>query len=201
MADTFSSVTSIPCACGMVERLARDRRYPIVFDDATGEYQLESVDGRWRHQLDHCPWCGGCLPSKRHTLFTEPDAAEQAEVKQLLSHAKSLAEVVQVLGPPDRSADCAAMEISEGDAPNVGAGKRQRSVHQYTARWTTLDVHVIEFDDGSIGCAISGKFKGAAPVPRGNVGGGGRGNGTARVARPAFDCPGRLTPVTERFKM
>jgi len=166
MSGNFRSVTNVPCSCGMPERLARDEPYPVVFDEVTGEYQFERVDGRWRHQIHHCPWCGGCLPSKRHTLFTKPDAAEKTEVNELLSGAKSLADVLHALGSPERSTDCAAMEIPEVYASDVATGKRQRSVHQYTARWTTLDLHIIEFEDGSISYAVSGKFKGESSFPK-----------------------------------
>jgi hypothetical protein len=150
----------------MLERLVRDKRYPVVFNDVTGEYQLESIDGRWRHEIYHCLWCGGCLPSKRHTLFTEPDPAEQADVVGLISQAKTLAEVVKALGDPDRSTNCSAMEVPEPYALNAASGKRERSIHEYTARWKTLNVVVREFDDGSVDWVIAGKFKGLPAAPK-----------------------------------
>lgn len=160
MGGIVGSVTSVPCSCDTIKRLARDERYPVICDEVTGEYQLQSVDGRWRHQMYYCPWCGGCLPSKRHMLFTEPDATEKAEVAELLSGARSIADVFHALGAPQRSTNCAAMGIPDEYASNAGWGKRQRSLHQYTARWSTLDLHIIEFDDGSVSYAVSGKFQG-----------------------------------------
>jgi hypothetical protein len=53
----------------------------------------------------------------------------------------------------------------EAYASNAASGKQTRSVHPYTARWTTLDVRVFEFDDGSIGYAISGNRKFLPPAP------------------------------------
>ena len=163
MSGTHQSVTDIPCECGTLERLARDARYPIVFDALTGEYQLDSTDGRWRHQLYHCPWCGGCLPSKRDSLFTEPDATELAEVKQLLSGAKTLTDALEALGRPDQSIGCHDMDIPDAYASDDSSEKRQRSAHQYTTRWRTLDLQLIEYDDDSIAYGISGKFKGLPP--------------------------------------
>ena len=67
------------------------------------------------------------------------------------------------LGRPDRSTDFREMDVPDALASDSPPEKRQRSVHQYTNRWKTLDVHVIEYDDDSISYAISGKRK---PVQR-----------------------------------
>ena len=157
MSGTFDSVTETHCQCGTPGRLAKDSRYPIVFDSLVGEYGLDGIDGRWRLCLYHCPWCGGRLPSRRHTLFTDPDPAESAKAAEILSGAKTLDAVVEALGKPDRTSDCDGLDVPEF---GENSEKRQRSVHQYLNRWTTLDLHVIEYDDNSIRYAISGKYNG-----------------------------------------
>ena len=86
-------------------------------------------------------------------------------MKQLLSGATTLTDALEVLGRPDQSTDCRDMDIPDVYVSDDSSEKRQRSVHQYTARWKTLDVHVIEYDDDSILYAMSGKFKGLPVRP------------------------------------
>jgi hypothetical protein len=160
-------LTDVPCRCGVPEQLSRDDRYPIVFDSTTGEYQLASYDGHWRHQMYHCLWCGGRLPSTRQDLFTEPDAAEAAGIQDLLRAAASVPDVLRILGVPDNTYEC-----SESGGPGQviregGSARRQTRVYQYTTRWKSLDLHILEYSDGFFSYAISGKYRGGRPSSRG----------------------------------
>ncbi len=57
------------------------------------------------------------------------------------------AAVKTCLGKPDQTTGCEGLDDPDIAEPSE---KRQRSVHQYLKRWTTLDVHVIELTANKI---------------------------------------------------
>jgi hypothetical protein len=143
------------CGCGTVEDLASQRKSPIAFDKNLHEYDLVVNGGKVHYRMYYCFFCGGALPeSKRASLFAEPSAQEMMEVAELISKAKSIEEVIQVLGSPDETVK----------APKVAAGENGMSEvkthYRYLRRWKTLDLTIREHKDGSIDSAFTGKYLG-----------------------------------------
>ena len=147
------------CQCGKPEKWARHPAFPVEFDAELNEYYM--VHGKKQprnHIMRYCFWCGGRLPeSKRGELFTEPDEGEMAEVRTLLAEARSAADALRVLGEPDNTVDWV-----EGPEPELYASKKWTKCHQYSSRWKTLVVNVLEFSDGSYSLAVPGQFVGAS---------------------------------------
>jgi hypothetical protein len=144
------------CACGLPAKWARSAHFPVTLDDETGEYQM--IHGPPEHRavfiMRFCFWCGGRLPSRRASLFMEPDEQELESLRVLLRDARSIADVLQRLGPPDIVHEWA--DDPSGLFPPTEVRRWKRSL-QYSKCWKTLDLQVFEMPDGSVNYATSGK--------------------------------------------
>lgn len=144
------------CACGFPAMWARSEHFPIRFEEETGEYQV--VHGPPEHRgcfiMRFCFLCGGQLPSRRASLFMDPDPDELNSVRVLLHDAQSSTEVLDRLGPPDNVQDWVDDPTGLFPADSVMNWKRSLL---YTRRWKTLDLQVFEMPDGTVTYGTSGK--------------------------------------------
>jgi hypothetical protein len=155
--------TKPQCACGFPVKWARSAHFPVIFDEETGEYQVVHgpPDHRASFIMRFCFSCGGRLPSRRASLFMEPDHRELELVRTQLRGVRSVADVLERLGPPDVVSDWV-------DDPSglflPGEVERWKRSLRYSKRWKTLHLQVLEMPDGSVSYVTTGKsIRGAAP--------------------------------------
>lgn len=142
-----------PCTCGVVDRCATDTRYPVEYNAQTASYQLKSWDRRCAHVMRYCFFCGGALPERSEELFSVPEEGEKEQVLALLRGMKNVEDVVRVLGMADRTWSLELFTTVHGTGP-----RRQVRQLYYGSKWKSLDLHVAEFEDGSVQFAVSGKY-------------------------------------------
>jgi hypothetical protein len=124
--------------------------FPVKFDAQLNEYSIVYAE-RHSHLMRYCFWCGGKLPeSKRSDLFAVPEHDEMAHAAAVLKEAKSMEDVLNVLGEPQ------VTMTNELLARTNGAFGFRRQ-WKYTRRWKTIEVVVIEMDDGSLQLAFMPK--------------------------------------------
>jgi len=163
---TNASVTDAICDCKYLQRAADDPDVPIVFDERTNEYHytyLESGSGVPAIlNIYHCPFCGGTAPrSKRPLLFHVVSSEEKRRLADLLVPIRSVRELVETLGEPDKDDPAGMWERSEefDDRPSRVVPCRMLT---YESLSDVADVQVYERPDGTIGWALSGKYLGGA---------------------------------------
>jgi hypothetical protein len=94
--------------------------------------------------------------SSRGSLFTEPSAEEMAKIHQELDSARTVDQVIDKLGPPDEQFPPHIADPIDKSVYGMRDIKRQI---RYSSRWETVVLTVLEYDDGKIGFAYSGKYK------------------------------------------
>jgi hypothetical protein len=93
-----ASVTNKPCTCDLLQRVANDPFYPIVFDTDTNEYHFTWNDGALL-VIGHCPFCGGAAPeSKRALLFAQIPGPEESRLAKLLKGVTSMDDAINRFG-------------------------------------------------------------------------------------------------------
>src|ERR1041384_3533822 len=111
---TFASKTELPCDCGSLAHAAREPALPIEFDPRLNEFNFLYATGKMR--IYHCPFCGGKAPeSLRRNLFVQIPRAEADRLFRLTDGLKTVAEVLEALGPPDRDSPRGVV-VSEPDS-------------------------------------------------------------------------------------
>ena len=150
------------CHCGFLEGWTKRRDSPVKFDEITGEYVLEC--GHWAAPLYFCPHCGGKLPSRRHELFTTPSQQEIGRIQDLLKIAKSVDDVVAVLGPADEVIPWVSVDSDDEALSFENEPNRWERTHRYSSRSETLTFDVLEMPDGTIQFVWSGKYIGPNPI-------------------------------------
>jgi hypothetical protein len=124
--------------------------FPVKFDAQLNEYSIVYGE-RHSHRMRYCFWCGGKLPeSKRNDHFAVPEQDEMAHAVAVLKQAKSMEDVLDVLGEPQ-------MTMSNELSAKTSEGFPFRRQWKYTRRWKTIEVVVIEMDDGSLQLAFMPK--------------------------------------------
>ena len=95
------------CACGLLERWASDSSLAFEFNSQLNEYHIIHIDPITRREggakimVYFCPGCGGNAPrSKRDQLFEQVSDDELEEYSNLLAGAKTIEDLVRVLGQP-----------------------------------------------------------------------------------------------------
>jgi len=84
-----NSVTSAKCACGLTERLARHKSYPILIN-RSGKYELFDWDRTSSCVVRHCMFCGGVVsPSSESEFGRSFDPAELEEIREQTKHVSS----------------------------------------------------------------------------------------------------------------
>lgn len=164
MADkpTPASVTSAPCTCDYLQRVADDAENPIAFDERTSEYQFRyqepGSEGLSDLVIYHCPFCGGAAPaSKRALLFTSIPRAEAARLAEILQPIETIHDALQQFGPPDVD-DCSTTLRPEldGQPPSVEPHRDIR----YSNLSDVADIWITERADGSVRWHLQGKYVG-----------------------------------------
>jgi hypothetical protein len=153
---TFASVTEVPCTCRYLEKRANDPRTPIVFDEATGEYQF--VYKSEMLVIYHCPFCGGAAPeSKRALLFAQISAAEEERLANLLDGITTIDDALAKLGKPDfEGTSVTRHPEAENEAPRI---QHHRDI-RYFGLSETAEVWITERPDGKIFWQLQGKYIG-----------------------------------------
>jgi hypothetical protein len=139
--------------------MVADPMFPIEYDERTNEYQI--VLNGIRITMVYCFRCGGRLPeSKRGSLVTTPADSEMAEVDALLKGARSISDVIRILGAPDtihEGAYHARTETAPTQAPGDCRVIPWKQQLDYCERWESLTLIVHENLDGSVAYLIGGK--------------------------------------------
>jgi len=98
---TFRSVTTTPCKCRYLERMAADPDEPIVYDEEMREYHITKLGGGYL-MIYHCPWCGGAAPAtRRGERFATITSAEADRLEELTAKLKTVRDVLKAFGKPD----------------------------------------------------------------------------------------------------
>ena len=96
-----SSVTTLPCSCGLLAQQAAEPETPLEFDATLGEYQLRCSEGG-RLRVFHCPFCGGAAPrSERNNQFALLTWHEIRRLEELTSAIRTPEEAIAIFGSPD----------------------------------------------------------------------------------------------------
>ena len=140
-----------PHECQAIAALLADSDCPVQFDEDLNEYNLVSKSGDAYYRMYFCFFCGAELPkSRRAELYTQPSEGELEEVKELLSNARTVDDVVNTLGESDNKADPPPEEAAAG----MNYAKHLR----YSKRWKSLDLIVRSRTDNSFEAAVVGKL-------------------------------------------
>ncbi|WP_390458076.1 DUF6980 family protein [Planctomicrobium piriforme] len=108
-----------------------------------------------QYVMHYCSWCGGKLPeSQRGTFFTLIEESEVQEMRTLLAGAKTVPEVLQILGEPDERLENA------GGHGRPGKWTQYVQTLRYSSRWKSLVLSVCEHPDGNISLCWSGQYLG-----------------------------------------
>ena len=150
------------CDCGYLERMAEDPGSPIEFDPGMNEFKFayDGSYGRGSLTIYHCPLCGGKASElKRATFFTRIPGGEQRRLFALTQPLKTVDEIIEKLGVPDRDDEIGMTTESpekDGEPPKVRAARTLT----YTALSETADVCVNVYCDGRVSCCLYGKYIG-----------------------------------------
>jgi hypothetical protein len=162
------SVTEEPSRCGYLQRQAADPGLPIVFDEVTGEYQIEYLrpdngEGRRRKGhliIYHCPWCGGAAPpSRRDLLFAVITDDERNRLLRLLDGITTVDGVIQALGTADLDLPhglISSQEESEGQPPTTASYRTLT----YTRLSDAADVVITDYRHKGLDIILQGKYIG-----------------------------------------
>lgn len=156
---TSSSVTSVPCKCGWLERQSDDPGNPVVFDQDLEEFNITRSDGGIL-RVYHCPWCGGAAPlSKRSRLFAFVTQAEADRLGRLLRRFATLEEAIRVLGPPDKDSPRGILVATFSSRRKAPRQMYARCL-KYTRLSKTADVDLFEDPRQGVSFAFGGKHLG-----------------------------------------
>jgi hypothetical protein len=159
---TSSSVTTVPCECGYLQRAADDSDNPIEFEKDTNEFHFtyaEPSDGnKATLMIYHCPFCGGAAPkSKRDLLFAHVSREERERLATLLKPLKTIEDTLDTLGVPDHDGYSVTEDQSHGELPpNIVYNRLLR----YSGLSEVADVCISECFDGTVRWTLQGKFIG-----------------------------------------
>ena len=146
------------CRCGYPQKWLANPSIPVERDQLTGEFVFVHGDGRWRHVMRFCFWCGGRLPLPDHSqLFATVDAFERAEALDLANECRSISDVRRRFGAPDRSQEMTDLSVERYVQAAYPDADMPARFHHYLNRWKTLDVQIGEFANGAISIGISPK--------------------------------------------
>jgi hypothetical protein len=152
-----ASVTNKPCTCDLLQRVANDPFYPIVFDTDTNEYHFTWNDGALL-VIGHCPFCGGAAPeSKRALLFAQIPGPEESRLAKRLKGVTSMDDAINRFGKPDYDGTSTSQHDETEDAG-------QRIEHHRLIRYHELsdvaEIWITERPDGRVHWHLQGKHVG-----------------------------------------
>ena len=138
------------CDCGSLGTWASDPKLPINFDASLNEYHLITHSGRYAKIFYFCPACGRRTPeSRRGELFTEPLQGDVDELMGRLRGAKTIAQVIDILGEPDQRAG--PLTHSREDKAIYGYRDTKQSL-VYTSLSPSACLFVQEYEDSTMFC-------------------------------------------------
>ena len=144
------------CVCGYLQILAKDINSPVRYDALLDEYSIASVDNRFFCRMYYCFSCGGWVSeSRRDLLFTNPDEMEVTKALQSIANAKTIDDVIGILGPPDYRA---VLEC-ESEGKYGSSEIRYLLQHGYSKLWKTFNLEIFEREDKNVDCTVVGKRK------------------------------------------
>jgi hypothetical protein len=159
--STRDSVTDTPCACGYLERAARNPDLPIEFDERMCEYNFRyQVPGDETPSvlvIYYCPFCGGAAPhSLRASLFHKISTAERDRLLSRLESVRTLRDALEQLGTPDEDNPHGSIDHfpEEGARPPLDVVYR---TFLYRSLSEVAELRISEHPDGTVSFAFSGK--------------------------------------------
>ena len=166
---THKSVTDQPCACGYLERNAKDPTSPVKFDAELNEYNIEGPfppESTLTLHLYHCPMCGGVASeSKRHELFAVVSEAEAERLLLSVRELKTLKDVERVLGPADETYSFDQLPKSWPKERIERDGKEFEAVQTLTFKGLSdvADLLFSVFANGEVHAWVGPKYIASAP--------------------------------------
>jgi hypothetical protein len=156
---TFSSVTTVPCECGYLQRAADDSDNPIEYDKDTNEFHFtysEAADGNKATLIIyHCPFCGGAAPkSKRDLLFAHVPREERERLATLLNPLKTIEDTFNTLGVPDHDGYSVTEDHCRDELPPYIVYNRLLRYHGLSE---IADVCISGNSDGKVRWTLQGK--------------------------------------------
>jgi hypothetical protein len=154
---TFASVTTKPCKCRWAEDVTAEPDNAVAFDNKANEYQFLTRKGG-SLTIYHCPFCGGVMPSSRRAEpFAYITEVERQRLAALTSGLKSVADVIRVLGKPNRDhpSGLVVRNPAKGRHPPTVTSYR---VLTYTRVSGTADVAVTDCGPDGIRFSFQGKY-------------------------------------------
>lgn len=149
------------CGCKWLDRAAKDKMMPVVFDELMNTYHLLHNEGRGRSIFYHCPFCGGKAPkSLSPTYWTGVSHEESYRLQQLTKGIKTPEELFSTFGEPDEDYEIGCRRTSPGsehEPPETVLGPR-RVV--YKGLSDTVDVHVTIDRYDHLRFAYTGRYVG-----------------------------------------
>jgi hypothetical protein len=160
------SVTDAPCPCGLLDRNARDRHFPLRFDAKYDEYYLDLIlpkGTKFSLLVNHCPMCGGVASeSKRRDAFTVVTGQEAARVHALIRAVKTVEEIIGKFGRPERDStyqlpeDIPTPRIPGTDLQQIGP--LRQLIYEHLSE--TAEVQFTVYSNGKVERLISAKYIG-----------------------------------------
>ena len=146
------------CNCRHHEEWKVNDKIPISYFEELNEYNL-MCEGGHGLIMYYCFFCGGKLPdSLRGQLFYELDKSEEDEVKSLIGKIDTVEKMHEVLGEPDEIVD------HDLEEENFFVLKKNKNKcvrwYRYNKRWKSLELQVMENEDGTLGCSYVQKHIG-----------------------------------------
>ena len=142
------------CTCGLLEQWASDSSLAFEFDAALNEFHVLAHDGG-HLMVYYCPRCGGnALPSRRGDLFEEPSEEEIDEYCHLLAGAKTLEDVVKILGQPSQTFDPLNHPAIQKELYKIKDIKR---AFRFCPPGKKIAITAQEMEDGELQLSYAGK--------------------------------------------
>ncbi|MHC5061314.1 MAG: DUF6980 family protein [Planctomycetota bacterium] len=142
------------CNCRSSEEWKVNDKIPISYFEELNEYHI-MCEGGVTSVMYYCYFCGGKLPdSLRGQLFYELDKSEENEVKSLISKIDTVEKIHEVLGEADKILN----RDTEEEAFFVLRNKKKCvRWYVYHKRWKSLELQILEHEDGTLGFSIAQK--------------------------------------------
>lgn len=154
------------CHCGVVARAVADNDLPIEYSNEQQRYYITGVNHD-KLSFSNCFACGGSLIdsgaaqgvnfSKQHNKFHQIDNSELVQIRALIEHAKTIDELITILGEPDD------LRID-----SVKHSHKDKEIYQYkdvlkqanfSKNFQTVNLIAQELEDGKLQIAYAGKLK------------------------------------------
>jgi hypothetical protein len=131
------------CSCGYLELLMRFSNPPVGFDAVLSEYYIRFPGSNETYPMRYCPNCGLRLPrSRRGEFFRSIDEREAHEATRRLATARTVSDVVALLGEPVRASHLGTREPGN-------AVVWERALY-FASDFSSFEIVVLEGSNGTI---------------------------------------------------